>query len=69
LFESKLLSGKTKIILYKVLVNPVALNACRARATTKSDERKLKVFERKILRNKDIKKESSDRKKYNEGKY
>ena len=38
LFKSKILSWKTKITLYKVLVRPVALYACGAWATTMSDE-------------------------------
>jgi hypothetical protein len=50
LFKSKLLSRKSKITLYKVLVKPVALYASSTWATTKSDEKKLDVFERKILR-------------------
>jgi len=47
LFKSKLLSWKTKIMLYKVLIRPVALYACGA--TTKTDENKLATFERKSL--------------------
>ena len=50
LFKSKLLSRKSKVTLYKVLVRPVALYASSTWATTKSDEKKLEVFERKILR-------------------
>jgi hypothetical protein len=50
LFKSRLLSIKSKITLYKVIVKPVALYACSTWATTKSDEGKLAVFERKILR-------------------
>lgn len=37
LFKSKILSWKSKITLYKVLVRPVALYACSAWATKKSD--------------------------------
>jgi len=37
LFKLKILSWKTKITLYKVLVRPVALFACGAWATSKSD--------------------------------
>ena len=50
MFKSKLLSRKSKVTLYKVLVRPIALYASSTWATTKSDEKKLEVFERKILR-------------------
>jgi len=50
LFKSRLLSIKSKITLYKVIVKPVTLYARSTWATTKSDEGKLGVFERKILR-------------------
>lgn len=50
LFKSKLLSWKTKITLYKVLIRPVALYACGAWATTMTDEKRLATFERKVLR-------------------
>lgn len=50
LFKSKILSWKSKITLYKVLVRLIALYACSVWATTKSDELKLAIFERKILR-------------------
>jgi hypothetical protein len=49
-FKSRLLSIKSKITLYKVIVKPVALYACSTWVTTKSNEGKLGVFERKILR-------------------
>lgn len=49
LFKSKVLSCKSEITLYKVLVRPVALYACGAWATTKSDELKLAIIERKNL--------------------
>lgn len=35
--------------MYKVLVRPVAFYACGTWAMTKMDERKLEVFEKKIL--------------------
>jgi len=41
---------KTKIKLYKILIRPVALYAGGTWVMIKSDERKLQVFERKILR-------------------
>ena len=50
LFKSKLLSRKSKVTLYKVLIRPVALYASSTWVTTKSDEKKLEVFERMILR-------------------
>lgn len=50
LFISRLLSIKSKITLNKVIVKLVALYARGTWATTKSDEGKLGVFERKILR-------------------
>jgi len=50
LFKSKLLSRRSKITLYKVLIKPIVLYACETWATTKTDENKLGVFERKILR-------------------
>jgi hypothetical protein len=39
-----------KIRLYKTLFRPIVLYACGAWAPTKSDENKLIIFERKILR-------------------
>jgi len=53
-FKSKLLSRKSKVTLYKVLVRPTALYASSTWATTKSDEKTLEVF---------------DPKKNNEGEY
>ncbi|KAL4098105.1 hypothetical protein QTP88_022774 [Uroleucon formosanum] len=50
LLKSKLISWKTKITLYKVLIRPVALYACGAWATTVTDENRLATFERKVLR-------------------
>jgi len=50
LFKSRLLPIKSKITLYKVIVKQVAMYACSTWATTKSNEGKLGVFERKILR-------------------
>jgi len=63
LFKSKLLSRKSKVTFYKALVRPVALCASNTWATTKSDEKKLEVFERKILR------KIFGPKKNNEGEY
>lgn len=50
LFKSRLLSIKSKITLYKVIVKPIALYACGTQVTTKANEGKLGVFKRKILR-------------------
>ncbi|KAL4083745.1 hypothetical protein QTP88_029061 [Uroleucon formosanum] len=50
LFKSKLLSRRSKITLYEVLIRPIVLYACETWATTEMDENKLGVFERKILR-------------------
>jgi len=36
--------------MYKVLVRPIALYACEVWPSTKTDEKKLAIFERKILR-------------------
>jgi len=49
LYKSKLLSRKSKVTLYKVLVKLVALYANSSWASTKLDEKKLKVFKRRIL--------------------
>lgn len=48
-FKSKLLSKKSKMWLYKVLVIPVILYPCETWPTSKEDERKLAVLERKFL--------------------
>jgi hypothetical protein len=45
-----MLIERTKIRLYKTLVRPIVLYACGAWVSTKSDENKLMIFERKILR-------------------
>jgi len=50
LFKSKFLSRNTKLKLYKVLIRPIVLYVCGACASTKSDEKRLLLFERKILR-------------------
>ncbi|KAL4084697.1 hypothetical protein QTP88_027621 [Uroleucon formosanum] len=49
-FKLRLISKNTKIRLYKVLIKPIVLYACGAWASTKSDEKRLLLFERKILR-------------------
>ncbi|CAH1721690.1 unnamed protein product [Aphis gossypii] len=50
LFKSKLLSRKTKEHLYISYIRPVLTYACATWATTKGDDEKLRLFERKILR-------------------
>jgi len=49
-FKSRLISKNTKKGLYKVLIRPIVLYACGAWATIKSDEKRLLLFERRILR-------------------
>jgi len=43
-FKSLLLSNKTKILLYKTLARPIL-----TWTMTKNDERRLSIFEKKIL--------------------
>jgi len=50
LFKSKLFSRKTKEHLYISYIRPVLTYACATWATTKGDDEKLRLFERKILR-------------------
>jgi len=50
LFNSKIISRRPKKNLFKVLIRPIALYACETWATTKMDDKKLGVLERKILR-------------------
>jgi len=50
LFKSRIISKKSKITMYKVLVRPIALYACEVWPSTKTDEKKLAIFERKVLR-------------------
>jgi len=50
LFRSRLVSGATKILLYKILIRPVVSYGVEAWTVTKKDEQALLVFERKIFR-------------------
>jgi hypothetical protein len=50
-FISQLISSKTKMILYKVFVRPIATHASEIWTLTRADERALGLFERKILGN------------------
>lgn len=49
LFKSKLLSKRSKT-LYKILIRPIVSYAYEIRTTTRTDENKLGIFKRKILR-------------------
>jgi sorting nexin-29 len=48
MFTSKLLSRRTKERLYITYLRPIATYACETWASTKGDEAKLAIFERKI---------------------
>jgi hypothetical protein len=50
ILKSKLVSIKSKLTLYKVMIRPIALYACETWATTKTVEQNLARFERKVLR-------------------
>jgi len=47
--KSQLLSRKTKILIYKTLVRQLLTKVAAASTTTKNDERRLRIFERKII--------------------
>ena len=49
-FKSHIISRKTKMLLYKVLIRPVVTYASETWVLTKEDENALSRFERKILR-------------------
>lgn len=49
-FRSRFLSNRTKVTLYKTLVRPVLTYGSEAWATTKNDEERVAVFERRVLR-------------------
>jgi hypothetical protein len=48
--RSRLISRKTKVLIYKTLIRPVLTYASESWTLTKKDENTLLVFERKILR-------------------
>jgi hypothetical protein len=51
LLRSKLLYRKSKTILYTSYLRPIVTYGCETWSTTKDDNRKLAIWERKILRN------------------
>jgi hypothetical protein len=51
ILKSKLLSRTSKILLYHSYLCPIVTYACETWSITKGDERKLIIFERKVLRN------------------
>jgi len=50
IFKSKLVSIRTKLTLYNVMIIPIALYVCENWAKTKMNEKSLEIFEKKILR-------------------
>ena len=50
MFQSKLLSRKSKLKLYWTLIRPVAAHACETWVLKENSVQKLMIFERKILR-------------------
>jgi len=51
LLKSKLLSRKSKTLLYTRYLRPVITYACETWSSTKGDDNRLAIFERKVLRN------------------
>jgi len=50
LLSSRLLSKNLKIKIYRTIIMPVALYGCGTSSMTLREERKLRVFENKVLR-------------------
>ena len=50
LLSSRLLSKNLKIKLYTIIILPVCLYGCETWSLTLSEERRLRVFENKVLR-------------------
>jgi hypothetical protein len=48
--SSRLLSKNVKIIIYKTITFPVVLNGCETWSLTLRKERRLRVFENRVLR-------------------
>jgi hypothetical protein len=51
LLKSKLLSRKSKTLLYTSYLRPVIIYACETWSSTKCDNNRLAIFEQKVLRN------------------
>ena len=50
LFSSSLLSKKLKIKIYRTIILPVVLYGCETWSLTLREERRLRVFENRVLR-------------------
>jgi len=50
LLSSRLLSKNLKIRIYRTIILPVVLYGCKSWSLTLQEERKLRVFEKKVLR-------------------
>jgi len=50
ILKSKLVSIRSKLTLYKIMISPIAKYACATWATTETDEQKLARYKRKVLR-------------------
>ena len=50
IFSSSLLSKKLKIKIYRTIILPVVLYGCETWSLTLRDERRLRVFENRVLR-------------------
>lgn len=50
IIKSKLVSFRTELKLYKVMIRPIALYACETWATAITDGQSLARFQKKILR-------------------
>lgn len=49
--KSKLLSRKSKILLYTIYLRPIITYACETWFLTKGENNRLAIFERKVSRN------------------
>jgi hypothetical protein len=54
LLSSRLLSKNLKIKIYRTIILPVVLYGCKAWSLTFREERRLKVFENRVLRSLDL---------------
>jgi hypothetical protein len=50
IFQSKLVSKKSKIKLYKTIIRPIVVHGSESWVLTENFKQKLLVFERRILR-------------------